>query len=731
MNELDATKRVSNTTARLEDSSVIRSRALHLFTLSSFAVAGPILTAFARQTVYIHDQQFSWLEIGVIVAVIVFVLPTIVVLLDMLAGRWSRQSRGFGRNVMFTLLFGVIALSLLRPYMAHEWLMSASLGGMLGLSIAVPASLAATYLYVRTEWLKAWLTFASVGIVVFPAIFIWQFHLIRHAERSLEGAPAVQNPVPVVVVIFDEFTSITLMDERMEIDAAKFPQFARLAGISTWYRNMTTNHPRTDVAVPTLLSGMFPNTERSPLAVDYPGNLLQLIDSTKAYDTAVFEPISRLNPDSFKFVRLADARFAKRCLELMHTLATVYPRLIFTSDTPVWFPAIPRSWFGVRELSTQRYVELRAMTEGSFNYPGSEDRRVQLEHFLRCVKASDRPRFSFLHTVFPHNPWSFVPSGDQNLAETSPARFPTGATGALGEDWYNDAAIVYRNQQRYRAQVGYTDRFIGELLDRLQEVGILDQCLLVVTADHGVSFRPGHSRRLPDAETLPEILSVPLFIKYPGQTTGTISDRNVESVDVMPTIANVLGIELAAPVDGIPVTNGPARLRKTFYVERNMTIVEPNVPQRAGAVKHQVALFGDRRLDEPPRVSISHPEWIGQSLKEFVVVDDRAVPFVSINPLIPSSPGEILDKSKCVSSLIMGELEHSDLGSVPADLVVAVEGVIADTGTSYRNDLGRQAFEFLLPASVLTPKPKSISLYLVDQSGDRIRLRPLKASNAP
>ena len=64
----------------------------------------------------------------------------------------------------------------------------------------------------------------------------------------------------------------------------------------------------------------------------------------------------------------------------------------------------------------------------------------------------------------------------------------------------------------------------ARLLDRLAETGVLDQCLLIVTSDHGVSFRPGHSRRLPDPDNLADIASVPLFIKLPGQKV-TVTHR--------------------------------------------------------------------------------------------------------------------------------------------------------------------------------------------------------------
>ena len=47
--------------------------------------------------------------------------------------------------------------------------------------------------------------------------------------------------------------------------------------------------------------------------------------------------------------------------------------------------------------------------------------------------------------------------------------------------------------------MGEIEELVGELLDRLTEIGIRDRCLLIVTADHGISFRAGQDRRVPEA----------------------------------------------------------------------------------------------------------------------------------------------------------------------------------------------------------------------------------------
>jgi len=95
------------------------------------------------------------------------------------------------------------------------------------------------------------------------------------------------------------------------------------------------------------------------------------------------------------------------------------------------------------------------------------------------------------------------------------------------------------------------DALLGRLLDRLESTGIRDDVLLVITADHGASFWPGHSRR--DAELTSEpndILNVPLFFKLPGQSVGKVIDRHVRTVDILPTILDVLNAPPPQPVDG-------------------------------------------------------------------------------------------------------------------------------------------------------------------------------------
>jgi len=74
-----------------------------------------------------------------------------------------------------------------------------------------------------------------------------------------------------------------------------------------------------------------------------------------------------------------------------------------------------------------------------------------------------------------------------------------------------------------------------------------DRTMLIDTADHGITFEVGESKRLtidPTAKgTLEDIYRVPFFVKYPGQKERRVDDCPVAGVDLLPTVIGVTGID--------------------------------------------------------------------------------------------------------------------------------------------------------------------------------------------
>ena len=686
-----------------------RLRALHIFTLCAFAFTGPILTVLSQQTVFLHDQEIGWSEFSAVLIVLMFGLPSCCVLLDWLISHHARAYSGRGRNAVLFVLSGLVFMSLLRPVARLEFLTNQSLVWLFTLALSLPAAWLFARHYERLGGLRHWLTISALGMAVFPLSFVWQIEL-AHRMKLVEDSHKrthVQNPVPVVMIVFDEFSGTSLMDERLQIDARNYPNFSRLASQSTWYRQATTVHPRTDVAVPAILSGQFPVTQRGPVEANYPGNLLQTIHASGAYDMAMFEPITRLCPAEFNHERATiPASRVQRAANLLYTLATVYPRLILPGDTPITFPVIPRPWFGMRP---EQLGTLRHLTTGLFHYQHARHRDEQQDHFLDCLRRSDRPLFAFIHIMLPHFPWEYLPSGRRYVDEHYFPSSPEGGLGDLGENWPADEAVVLRNEHRYLLQVGYTDRFVGRLLDRLQETGLLDRCLLIVTADHGVSFLPSRSRRVPDAENIADILSVPLFIKLPGQTEGRVDDRNIESVDLYPTIAEELGIELSEPVDGSPVSQEVRRPRKTLYFENQLTVVEPIIPQLEAAVQRRLKSFGRGSLELPPRSAASRPDWHGRAVSEVARIEKPSPGDATLEMV---SPSPVSAKSDEITTLLIsGFVARHSPPTSSLEIVLATGGIIRD---SYQASLAtNHSFSCLIPESVVQSAPLEIELFLV------------------
>lgn len=104
-----------------------------------------------------------------------------------------------------------------------------------------------------------------------------------------------------------------------------------------------------------------------------------------------------------------------------------------------------------------------------------------------------------------------------------------------------DPADRQHLQALYDAQLFYADRGIGRLLGWLDELQLADRTLVVLTADHGQEFGE-HGRVARHEQLYDEVLHVPLIIQGPGVWPGPPLDPLASSVDIMPTILELLGL---------------------------------------------------------------------------------------------------------------------------------------------------------------------------------------------
>jgi arylsulfatase A-like enzyme len=111
----------------------------------------------------------------------------------------------------------------------------------------------------------------------------------------------------------------------------------------------------------------------------------------------------------------------------------------------------------------------------------------------------------------------------------------------------------------YAGEVSWVDSQIGRLIHALEESGVLDRSLLILTSDHGEAMDEhrweywNHGRTVHDV-----VVRIPLLLRLPGaERHGVVVDDLVSGVDVMPTLLELLGMPVPDAVEG---TSFAARL---------------------------------------------------------------------------------------------------------------------------------------------------------------------------
>lgn len=102
----------------------------------------------------------------------------------------------------------------------------------------------------------------------------------------------------------------------------------------------------------------------------------------------------------------------------------------------------------------------------------------------------------------------------------------------------------------YYAQVTMMDAFMGRIIDRLKQLGLYDNTIILFTSDHG-DMQAGHGcvgKSLPTYYE--EILRVPFIAKVPGSRKAAVCNTHTVSPDVAPTMLDCLGLPIPDHVQG-------------------------------------------------------------------------------------------------------------------------------------------------------------------------------------
>jgi arylsulfatase A-like enzyme len=175
--------------------------------------------------------------------------------------------------------------------------------------------------------------------------------------------------------------------------------------------------------------------------------------------------------------------------------------------------------------------------------------RVLKEAALWLEQNRDADRFFLTVESFdPHEPW-LVPAHYRKmyLDEEGREQVKSGYDGVSKMD----GKLLDRTRANYSGAVTLCDRWFGYFMESMRVLGLLDNTMILLTADHGHSIGDQNYLGKRGYPSRPEVYDVPLMIRFPkAQYAGTTSDLFVQHHDITAAILEATHVEPKAEIDG-------------------------------------------------------------------------------------------------------------------------------------------------------------------------------------
>ena len=661
-----------------------------LLGLCGLVVTQPLLAVFAAAPEELTARRASPLAI-VAFALAVAVLPAVGLwLIEQPVRLLGEQRRKVVHRVLLGVLVGVLVVEVAKEATsAPSWVLI-TLGVIAGVGFAVWAG--------RREQPRQLARYLVVSPVLFVGLFLFASPVSALViGNSAEAADVdVTDPVPVVFIVLDELPTASLLDGEGNLDGDRLPGFGLLAEDATWYRNHTTVAPVTPSALPAILTGLLPDELRpAPVAPAFPDSLFTLLGAS--HELRVEESFTRICP-----TQLCTAEPDPGTVTTVKALLGQARQVLGSVTSP---------WAERSDLSFEVPTE-----------PSDSAAPRRFADFTRRVAqptVSGRPPFDFLHVLLPHQPFDFTPTGKRYEA-------PDPARGAEFGTWFDDETAAV-GQQRHLWQLALADVLLAETIDQLKAAGTYDDTLIVVTADHGISFTGEEPIRGVSAANVHHIAWTPLFVKPPAQQGGSVDDGRVETIDILPTVADMLGVELPYEIDGASrVSGGGAADLPARMLDWRFSTLAPDDGDYAtiDAVDGYEALLaasprgaGDNDPLAGQRFG-PHGDLVGQSVADLPAGPDLDLGLVLD---LPADGFEVAPGAEELPAYVSVRYD----GGPEGWMAVALDGEIVAVARTYESGFGTSDLAAVLPPDRLTPGAHEVEILAIEGDGSDRALRPV------
>jgi len=661
----------------------------HLTAIWALAFVQPLLDLLGREPSFFIARGNTPGDILILVIALTLGPPLVLLGIEAVTARFSVRA---WRALHLTLLGGIsvfLFIRLIGELIAGPDVLIAALAVTLGATVALAA--------LRFDYFRTTLDFLMLAPLVIVALFVFTSPasaVIFPDSGEVETARDSGEDRPVVLVIFDELGTSDLMTREGSINARRYPAFARMAREGTWYINQSTTDIFTPRAVPGILTGKRPPADALPIAADQPRSIFTLLGRDRPLH--VMEPVTALCPASL----CPDSRPRTGSTDRLHSLWSdlryVEGRLVLPPGLAGSLPDVAHTFAGFDgpdEHATSRAKRFFTKGLDLHTEPG------MYRDFIRNIPASRRG-LTVMHMLMPHQPWRFTAGGLRY--NTSPI---SGLTDQDSDKWLVGPDGIAGTQSRMYTQTGFSDRILGMLQRTLRRKGLWDDAIVVVAADHGVSFQGGDvARRRVDPRSAGEVINPPLFIKYPGQRHGGISRVHSTTLDILPTIARAVGAGDGSGFEGVPlqdpVPERPILIQDLLNDDRTISIS----PQLMEAQRVEAIARANRRLGSGGLDTLGpRSDLIGKPAPPVPADRDSA------RLDYPGLWGAYRPGTEPVPVFVTGRLEDGTPGTT---LAIAVNGRVRGTANAFQFG-GATRFGALLTPAALRSGRNEIGIYEV------------------
>ena len=668
----------------------------HFFTylaLSTVAVAQPILDLYGHNTTVFSAAKLSRLEVVAFLLIVALVPALCAALLDVF-------SRGFGTKVNeATRLCLVSGFSLLLGFATARWAHFDRNISAIGLAVIFAVAIPYAYDKYKSvrEWSR-WLSFVTLAVVGTAIVQLQP--ILLQTDGPTNDTVIGDKDISVLQIILDEFPAYALLGPDGSINAERFPGFAALADGSTWYRNSVAVSNFTHQAVPAIMSSTYPSQAGGPFLAQYPKNIFTVFAGK--IKVAGIEPVTSLCPRKVcGTAGPTNGIFdAERFTYFLRDAGYVYGQRVLPKAIRKYVPSIEGTWggFGAVADKFKDSFDVGALTQVDAIARAAND-----------LVSDPNPRVQVIHALVPHAPWRLTP--DERVAPLSPA---ISTSNPDSEDGVRD------EYQTFIHQLGAADAEILALIQTLKSNNRWDSTMIVLTADHGISFLPTLPQRHTDfveTDQADDIFRIPTFVKYPNQKVGSVSDCAISNLDLLPTILDVKRVTTSWEFEGKSVasTCPEGRERRVVSATGESTVMAGGFETLVARADHYstvVSDFGSMR--EVAAVGAS-AELVGLEIDASQIAPEVLKWTLNQKKMFNDVSTK---RGAKVPSLVTGIITLNGTLDEGVEGVIAIDGVAAGVIGELSGARQIVPYTAILDYSLLTQGKHSVQLFLRYPNGD-------------